>query len=125
MRLARKEIIRACEKQMIRAIVKNIDPAALKEAVREQYDLGPADGITFEKGDLAVKNGQIVYRLDFSMRVGLTVTLDRDGRCLGIGAPEKQPPEPEEAEADPRGEETERNRRVAAEIAQMISEINQ
>jgi hypothetical protein len=123
MKLAKKEIIRACEKQMLKMIVKNIDKTALKSAIREKYDLSPGDDILFHGGDISVKNGEIAYRLDFSLRVGLSVFLDRTGRSVDMGAADENIVS--DAEGGQELSTDEQSRQMASEIAKMLSEINQ
>ncbi|MBS3809580.1 MAG: hypothetical protein KGY38_05460 [Desulfobacterales bacterium] len=122
MKLARTEIMQACEKHLLKLIVKNIDKSALREAIREKYELSPGDEISFYNGDLVVRNNEIAYRLDFSVQANLSLLLSRNGEHIEISASEKMP---DEAEIEPDSGEDESGRRIAAEIAQMISEINQ
>lgn len=122
MKLASKEIIQACEKHLIRLIVKNIDKPALKEAIREKYDLMPGDDISVHHGDIVIRNNEIVYKLDFSLQASLSVLLDRNGEPLDITASDKAPGDGELASE---AIEDDKSREMAAEIAQMISEINE
>ena len=123
MKLARKEIIQACEKHLIRLIAKNIDKSVLKAAIREKYDLTPGDDISVHHGDIVIRDNQIVYKLDFSLQASLSVLLDRNGEPLDITASDKAPGEGELAPGA--AEEDNKTREMAAEIAQMISEINE
>ncbi|MFP4160065.1 MAG: hypothetical protein ACLFQ9_09580, partial [Desulfobacterales bacterium] len=122
MKLAREDIIKACEKHLIKLIVKNIDRSALKQAIREKCDIAPGSDISFYSGNMVTRNGRIAYRLDFSVQANLSVLLDRTGEALEITASEKLP-----EEGEPEAEESteEGGRRIASEIAQMISEINE
>lgn len=123
MKLARKEIIGACEKQMLKLIVKNIDKSALKSAIRDKYDLAPGDDIFCHGGDISIKDGEIVYRLDFSLRVGISVFLDRSGENVDVRASEENVTEIADGPGDLSTDEE--SRQLASEIAKMLSEINQ
>lgn len=122
MKLAREEIIKSCEKHLLKLIVKNIDKSALKQAVREKCDISPGSDISFYNGDIVVKNSNLAYRLDFSVQANLSLLLDRSGEALEITASEKSP---EEGGLEIEEGAEEGGSQIAAEIAQMISEINE
>lgn len=122
MKLAREEIIKACEKHLIRLIAKNIDKDALRQAVRESCDIAPSGDISFYGGGIASRNSQVFYRLDFSVRANLSVLVDRHGEAVEITASEKLPEEGDGLEPEKSSEEG--GKKIAEEIAQMISEIN-
>lgn len=123
MKLAREDIIQACEKHLLKLIVKNIDKSALKQAVREKYDLAPGGEIAFHNGDIVVKNNKIVYRLDFSVRADLSLLLDRSGEPIDITASDNPPDK--EGDLEPEKGAEDGSRQIAADIARMISEINE
>ncbi|MBA2880653.1 hypothetical protein HNR65_000971 [Desulfosalsimonas propionicica] len=123
MKLARKEIIQACEKQMLKMLVKNLDKSAVKSLLREKYDLSPGEDLLFHGGDIAMENNEVVYKLDFSLRVGMTVMLDREGEYVDIRASQKNLSEPpEDGQDSVSGDDS---RQLASDIARMLSEINQ
>lgn len=122
MKLARTEIMKACEKHLLKLIVKNIDKSALRDAICEKYEMKPGNEISFYNGDLVIRNNEVAYRLDFSVQANLSLLLSRSGEHIEITAPEKMP---DETEIEPESGEDESGRQIATEIAQMISEINQ
>lgn len=123
MKLAREDIIQACEKHLLKLIVKNIDRSALKQAIRENCDFAPGSAIDFYNGNIVVKNDQVFYRLDFSVQANLSLLLDRKGETLEITSPENLPEEDGAFEQEKGVEDG--SQQLASEIAQMISEINQ
>ena len=137
MKLTREDVIKSGEKRLIDLIIQNIDKAALKAAIQEKYDLAPGDDISFYDGDLVIHGDKIAYKVDFGLSVHLSVIFDRSGNHMAITASE--PPKPHARSNDPillapqdeyQRRETDQSApddqtsRMAAEIAQMISEIN-
>ncbi|MFW5908355.1 MAG: hypothetical protein ACOCR8_01845 [Desulfosalsimonas sp.] len=123
MKIAREDIIKACEKHLLKLIAKNIDKTALKQAVREKCDLTPGSDISFYNGNIVVSNNNVLYRLDFSLQANLSLLLARNGETLEITASDKLPNQDDEFESKKGSDDASQN--LAAEISQMISEINQ
>ncbi|MFP4160184.1 MAG: hypothetical protein ACLFMN_08725 [Desulfobacterales bacterium] len=123
MKLAREDIIKACEKHLLKLIVKNIDKNELKQAVKERCGITPGSDISFYSGDIMTKDNNIVYRLDFSLQANLSLLLDRKGEALEISASDNLPEQGEQLDSKKGSGDT--SQHLAEEIAQMISEINE
>ncbi|MCF8110535.1 MAG: hypothetical protein K9J85_03505 [Desulfobacteraceae bacterium] len=121
MKLAREDIIKACEKHLLKLIVKNIDKNALKQAVSQSCGITPGSDIYFYGGDIVAKDNNVAYRLDFSLQANLSLLLDRNGEALEIAASEKLP---QEGELDGDKDSEHASQQIAQEIARMLSEIN-
>ena len=134
MKLARSDVIAYGEQRLIQMIAKYIDTPALEKAIKVKYGLSLDDNISFTGGDLVIHKNQIAYRIDFNLSINLSVIFDRQGRTMAIKA--SRPPvssndknstqQEKKTGAGDAGRSVEaQSRRMAADIARMISEINE
>jgi hypothetical protein len=140
------------EKDLIDAITGDLDWGTIEKIFKEKYHLEFQEDIEYKNGDIVVHNNQIAYKLNFDVRISLSVLFDRKGECLTVSAltddeeaseqlSMSQPASSDTSESDGNmdmnGEamenqlaetDTEVNENVsqmASKIADMISEINQ
>lgn len=127
------QIVRKSEKQLIETLIAHMDLAALKSAVQKKFNLNVCPELKFETGDLVIYDDEIAYKINFNGR--FSVVLNRKGDQLALLAqPERLEniPETGMAAKHESGAETETDKRrlrekaarMAAELADMISEIN-
>jgi hypothetical protein len=134
------EAIRNREKAFIDSFVSGIDWAAVRTILGNKYGLNFSEEGEYRGGDMIARNGGVVYRLDFDLRVKLSLLLDRAGNCLNLtddaapesradsGADEIAPllrgAESSLPSADPGKKTRENMSEMASQLAEMISEIN-
>ncbi|MBS3759443.1 MAG: hypothetical protein KGY61_12360 [Desulfobacterales bacterium] len=123
MKYTNKDIIRSGERKLIRFIAKHLDLDAVKESIRESYQIDINDHLEHKSGNIEVHNEAIAYRLDFDVKIGLSVLLNRNGEPLSIDSPQLSPRQPPELQPEDKPKKAE-NSQKASEIAQMIEEIN-
>jgi len=122
--------------------MKLTDPKSIQESERElidtinaEIDWGVIEKLLAEKqlfslknGDLVVYDNQIAYKLDFEIKMPLSVIFNRQGECLDIttlqGEETREKNQSIEM-ADLKERSSEKVEQLAASIADMISEINQ
>jgi len=145
------DVIQMGEKELIDAITGDLDWEAIEKIFKNKYHLGFQEDIEYKNGDIVVHNNQIAYKLNFDVRISLSVLFDRKGECLTVTAltddqkadeegslsspsakhsrTDNSPDGNEELMEDSLVEsEVEVNENVsqmASKIADMISEINQ
>lgn len=134
MKITDSESIKNSEKELIDSITGELDWSAIEKLLREKHNIGLQDDVEFRNGDLTVFNSQIAYKLDFDVKITLSVVFDRKGNCLKLTAAgdeeEKNIVEPEKTESEtPAPIISEKPadagvNSIASEIAGMISEIN-
>ncbi len=152
MKITDSETIKNSEKELIDAITGELDWSAIEKLLREKHNIGLQDDVEFRNGDLTVFDSQIAYKLDFDVKITLSVIFDRKGNCLRLSAageedenqsvnteknsePEKtgtenitrqdQPHVSENTEHGTFQDSNDENvKTIASEIAGMISEIN-
>lgn len=151
MKVTDSDIIQTGEKELIDAITGDLDWEAIEKIFKNKYHLGFQEDIEYKNGDIVVHNNQIAYKLNFDVRISLSVLFDRKGECLTVSAltdeqeqSQKDSISPgmiQQSEADDHLDmiddpaentliesEVEVNENVsqmASKIADMISEINQ
>ncbi|MCA1785820.1 MAG: hypothetical protein LC657_07560, partial [Desulfobacteraceae bacterium] len=86
------------------------------------------DQVDYKNGDLVVYDNQIAYKLDFEIKMPLSVIFNRQGECLDITTlqgDETRGKNQSLEMADLKERSSEKVEQLASSIADMISEINQ
>ncbi len=123
MKLTDPENIQENEKDFIDTINAELDWEVIEKLLLEKHNFTLQDEIIYKNGDLVVHNNTIAYKFDFDIKVPLSVIFDRQGECLDIVTFRKE--EINSAPYIPSETEPRATDKVAFEIADMISEINE
>ncbi len=129
MKLTDPESIKENEKEFIDTINAELDWEAIEKMLMEQHKFTLQDEVDYKDGDLIVHKDQIAYKLDFEIKVPLSLIFNRSGECLEMVT--IRPQEPEEPHPGQGSESSEGNlqtqkvEQMASDIADMIHEINQ
>jgi len=84
MRITNQKIIQTGEQELIDAIIGDLDWSVMAEVFQKEHKLALGEDVVFKKGDIVIYNDQIAYRLDFDVKVMLSVLVDRNGSCLSL-----------------------------------------
>lgn len=84
LKITNSEIIKSGERELIDTITGDLDWNTIEKIVRERHKLSIQDDIEYKQGDLIVHDNKVAYRLDFDIKVSLSVIFDRDGNCLSL-----------------------------------------
>jgi hypothetical protein len=84
LKITNSEIIKSGERELIDTITGDIDWNTIEQIVRERHKLNIQDDIEYKQGDLIVHDNKVAYRLDFDIKMSLSVIFDRDGNCLSL-----------------------------------------
>lgn len=133
MKLTNPETIQESEKEFIDTINAELDWEAIEKMLLEKHSFTLQEEIDYKDGDLVVYNNTIAYKFDFEIKVPLSVIFNREGECLEISTARN---DFEDEDKDPLFQETkiplqtppeqdDKVARMASNIADMISEINQ
>ena len=90
MKVSDSDIIKTSEKDLIDAIAGELDWDAIEGLFREKHNLSLEDELEYKDGDIVIHDNQIAYKLNFDIKVKLSVLFDRKGECLGVSTSEKQ-----------------------------------
>ena len=96
MKISNSDIIKNGERDLIDSITGDLDWEAIYKIFKEKHGLPLSDDVEFKNGDMVIHNGQIAYKLDFDVKVTLSVLSDRNGECLGLSTSEVIPDGSEE-----------------------------
>ena len=135
MKITDAENIVSGEKELIDTITGDLNWEVIETVFQKKYRLGLQDDVEYKQGDIIIHNNKIAYKLDFDIKITLSVIFDRTGECLEVAAlsDTKGPlenavvhnlfePETESLSESPaNGNVSE----MASRIAEMISDINQ
>lgn len=104
MKVTDSEIIKNGERELIDAITADLDWTAIEEIFLREHNLGIEEDIEYKNGDIIAVDNKIAYKLDFEVKVSLSILLDRNGDYLAVeiaGKKETTPPgEMEEPNSD-------------------------
>jgi hypothetical protein len=84
LKITNSEIIRSGERELIDTITGDLDWDTIEKIVRERHRLNIQDDIQYKQGDIIVHDNKVAYRLDFDIKMSLSVIFDRDGNCLSV-----------------------------------------
>ncbi len=84
MKITNSEIIKSGERELIDAITGDLDWRVIEKIVEDKHHLSLRDDVDYKNGDLVVFENKIAYRLDFEVKVNLSVLFDRQGNYLKL-----------------------------------------
>ncbi len=125
MKLTKPETIQDGEKEFIDTINAELDWGAIEKMLFEKHSLTLQEEIDYKNGDLVVYKNQIAYKFDFEIKVPLSVIFDREGECLELSTVRDGFEEEDMQPSSQLAGQEEKVARMALNIADMISEINQ
>ncbi len=82
MKLTNAEVIKSGEKDLIDAIIGELDWSAIERIFKQKHRLQIKDDVEYRSGDIVVHDDQIAYKLEFEVKVSLAVLVDRLGEHL-------------------------------------------
>lgn len=152
MKFTDSEIIKAGERELIDTIIGDLDWSAIEKIFKERHHLQIQDNVEYRQGDIVVHNDRVAYKLDFDVKLTLSILLDRSGNYVSFttggqtmdgetekhsgGSPDQEPPATFDAaiavdeveagvDANPEKTPADKITQMASQIADMISEINE
>ena len=84
MKIAKREVIQDGEQELIDAITGELDWGAMEEIFEKEHRLKLNEDVAYKSGDIVIHNDQVAYRLEFDVKVTLSVLIDRNGSCLSL-----------------------------------------
>ena len=84
MRITDSEVIKNGEQDLIDAITGDLDWGAIDEIFQRDHKLKIGEDVEYTKGDIVAVNNQVAYRLEFDIKVPLSVLLDRGGNYISV-----------------------------------------
>ena len=142
MKISNPETIEESEKEFIDMINAELDWEVIESLLLEKHNFTLQEEVEYKNGDIIVHNDSIAYKFDFSIKVPLSIIFNRKGEFLEFST---SPPEEEDDELEDDGLEDDKESldeiekdeiensdnkddkkpKIASDIADMISEINQ
>jgi len=90
MRITNAEVIKSGEKDLIDSITADLDWGAIENIFLTEHNLGMDEDIEYKRGDIIAYNNQVAYKLEFTVKVNLSVLINRDGEYLSVKISEKK-----------------------------------
>jgi hypothetical protein len=84
LKITNSESIKNSEKDLIDALTAEVDWEAIETIFVEEHGLKIQDDIEYKTGDIIVHGSQIAYKLDFDVKVSLSVIFDRAGEYVAL-----------------------------------------
>ena len=109
LKITDSEVIKSGERELLDIIIGDLDWEAIEKIVKEKHQLRIQDDVEFRQGDIVVYDNTVAYKLDFDVKVTLTVLFDRDGNYLSFSTSgdftrDAMVPDLEEEESEPESE---------------------
>lgn len=144
MKITDSENIKDSENELIDSLIGELDWQVIEAILKDKYNLSLHDDVEYKQGDMVVHGSKIAYKLDFDVRVTLSLIVGRDGECFDIKASGSQeeedipPVNPDDDDdiaenqnilkqgASEKGvqKDIKVNQEMASHIVNMINEIN-
>ena len=86
MKITEPDDIKNNENEFIDGLIGELDWQVIETLLKEKYKLRLHDDVEYKRGDIVVHGNAIAYKLDFDVRVTLSLVVGRDGECVGIRA---------------------------------------
>ena len=84
MKITDIKIIKDSEKELIDTITGDLNWDSIERIIKEKHHFALQDDIEYRNGDIIVHNNEIAYRLNFNIKVALSVVFNRQGECVDI-----------------------------------------
>jgi len=84
MKITNAEVIKNGEKDLIDSITADLDWGAIEEIFLTEHNLGIDEDIEYKSGDIVAHESQVAYKLEFTVKVNLSVLINRDGEYLSV-----------------------------------------
>ncbi len=78
------ENIKNGEDDFIDGLVGELDWSTIENLLREKYNLELHDDVEYKNGDIVIHDNKVSYKINFDVRVTLSLLFGRDGECLEI-----------------------------------------
>ncbi len=108
MRLTDSAIIKQGERELFDNILAELDWEVVDAVIKEKHGLEVEEDVSFRAGDLVVADGQVAYKLEFEVKLNLSILIDREGNYLSLKASTSKHTDTQESpdsEAEPRQQE--------------------
>lgn len=107
MKITNADVIKNGEKDLIDSITADLDWGAIEEIFLTEHNLGIDEDIEYKSGDIVAHESQVAYKLEFTVKVNLSVLISRDGEYLSVnisGKKAKEDHEKSDGDSDSRPE---------------------
>ena len=84
MKITNSEVIKSGEQELIDGITGDLDWGTIEQIFREEHKVGIREDVEFKRGDIVAHENQVVYRLEFEVKLDLSVFLDREGNYISM-----------------------------------------
>ena len=104
MKIAESQVIKNGEQELIDAITGDLDWNTIEQLLLKKHNFRLQEDVEYRSGDIVVHDNAIAYKLDFDVKVSLSVLFNRDGECLELstsGEASEEDAEADEALATP------------------------
>jgi len=143
------QVIRNGERELIDNITADLDWETIEKIFKERHHIAIQDDVEYKQGDIVIYENQVAYKLDFEVKVTLSVLLDRIGNYIAFNTSADTPEAEQKADAvspddgidaeadfvpdeqsdtapciDPDMGARENMSQMASQLADMITEIN-
>jgi hypothetical protein len=99
-KITNKDSIEKGEKALINAITSDLDWDGIERVFKNRYNLELKEDVEYRRGDLVVHDKEIAYKLEFDVKVKLSILFDRNGNYLSLESSNELKPTSKPAAAE-------------------------
>ena len=78
------ENIKSGEDEFIDGLIGELDWSHIEKLLKEKFNLEFHDDVEYKNGDIVIHQKKVAYKLNFDVRVTLSLLFGRDGECLEV-----------------------------------------
>jgi len=84
LKVTEKKAIKDGEEELIDTVTGDLDWDNIEKILKDKHNFELQDDIEYKRGDIIVYENQIAYKIDFDVKVSVSVLFDRNGDCLDV-----------------------------------------
>jgi hypothetical protein len=84
MKITDENAIKNGEKELLDTIIGDLDWYIVEKIFNEKHRLKLQDDVEYRRGDIVIHDNDVAYKLDFDVKVTLSILLDRTGNYVEL-----------------------------------------
>lgn len=86
MKLTEKDLILENESELMESLSAELDWDVVEKILREKFSIELHDDVAFSGGDMVIHDEELAYKLNFDVRITLSLIFDRTGNFLSASS---------------------------------------
>jgi len=83
-KITETETIKNGEGEFVESLAGELDWSIIETLLKERFNLELHDDVEYHNGDFVIHENKVAYKLNFDVRLTLSLVFGRDGECLDV-----------------------------------------